>query len=438
MTQLDLGKFHNIVNKMTSLRPIGEVTQIIGLVIEANGPPSSIGDLCYVFCSQDEKPLWTEVVGFREDKVLLMPFGDLSGLKPGAMVVNTGKPMTIKVGPELLGRVLNGLGHPIDGNGPVYATRTYSTTASAINPMMRQRITEPVTLGVKSIDGMMTVGKGQRMGIFAGSGVGKSTTIGMIARNTNADMNVIALIGERGREVREFIDNSLGPEGLSKSVVIVVTSDQPALLKIKGAQVATTIAEYFRDGGRDVLFLLDSVTRIAMAYREIGLAVGEPPATRGYTPSVFANLPKLLERAGTSDMGTITGLYTVLVEGDDFNEPVSDTVRGILDGHVALSRELAEQNHYPSVDVLASISRVMVDIITPDHQKAVNKLKDLLASYNRSKDLINIGAYVKGTDPKIDKAIDIMPHLNKFLTQSIDEKVEFQDTVKQLIKIVQM
>lgn len=438
MDKIDLSKYHKILDSMTSLRPIGEVTQIIGLIIEANGPPSSIGDLCYIYPSRNEPPLWTEVVGFREDTVLLMPYGELGGLKPGALVVNTGKSMEVQVGPELLGRVLNGLGQPIDNNGPINTSKKYTTYSKVINPLLRKRITEPVALGVKAIDAFMTVGKGQRMGVFAGSGVGKSSTLAMIARNTNADMNVIALIGERGREVREFIENSLGPEGLSRSVLVIVTSDQPALLKIKAAHVATSIAEYFRDGGRDVLFLLDSVTRIAMAYREVGLAIGEPPATRGYTPSVFANLPKILERAGTSDKGTITGLYTVLVEGDDFNEPVSDTVRGILDGHVALSRELAEQNHYPAIDILTSISRVMVDITSPEHQQAAGKIKDLLASYNRSKDLINIGAYVKGTDHKIDKAIEIMPKLNQFLTQPLDKKSDYQKTIDYLIQISKM
>lgn len=438
MTKLELSKYHNILNSMTPLRPIGEISQIIGLIIESNGPPSCIGDLCYIYSRRDAKPLWGEVVGFREDKVLLMPYGELGSLRPGALVVNTGKKMSVKVGPELLGRVVNGLGQAIDNNGPLHATKSYSTTNEVINPLMRKRIREPVSMGVKSIDAFMTIGKGQRMGIFAGSGVGKSTTLGMIARNTSADLNVIALVGERGREVREFIENSLGEEGLKKSVVVVVTSDQPALLKIKAAQVATTIAEYFRDGGRDVLFMLDSITRVAMAYREVGLAVGEPPATRGYTPSVFANLPKILERSGTSDKGTITGLYTVLVEGDDFNEPVSDTVRGILDGHVALSRDLAEQNHYPAVDILGSISRVMVDITSPEHRKAAGRIKDLLANYNRSKDLINIGAYVKGTDPKIDKAIDIMPALNNFLRQPIDSKAGYTETVNQLIRIANM
>ena len=438
MDKLNLDKFHNTLDSMSSLRHVGEVTQIIGLIIESNGPPSSIGDLCHIHTSKNTPPLWTEVVGFRDEIVLLMPYGELGGLKPGARVVNTGKAMEISVGPSLMGRVLNGLGQPIDNGGPIHTTKRYSTHNMAINPMMRKRIREPIELGVKAIDSMMTVGKGQRMGIFAGSGVGKSTTLAMIARNTKADINIIALIGERGREVREFIENSLGPEGLSRSVLIVVTSDQPALLKIKGAHVATSIAEYFRDGGRDVLFMLDSVTRIAMAYREVGLAVGEPPATRGYTPSVFANLPKLLERSGTAEKGTITGLYTVLVEGDDFNEPVSDTVRGILDGHVALSRDLAESNHYPAIDILGSISRVMVDITTPEHLKAVGKLKDLYATYAKSKDLINIGAYVKGTDPKTDKAIDIMPALNQFLTQDINKKVDFNASVNRLIQISQM
>lgn len=438
MDNLDLSKYHHILDRMSSLRPIGEVTQIIGLIIEANGPPSSIGDLCHIYPSRHEKPLFAEVVGFRQDNVLLMPFGELGGLKPGALVVNTGKPMEVAVGSELLGRVLDGLGNPIDNAGPIHATKRYSTSGKPINPLTRKRILEPISMGVKSIDSFITIGRGQRVGIFAGSGVGKSTTLAMIARNTSADMNVIALIGERGREVREFIENNLGPEGLSKSVMVVVTSDQPALMKIKGAFVATTIAEYFRDGGRDVLFMLDSITRVAMAYREIGLAVGEPPATRGYTPSVFANLPKILERSGTSEHGTITGLYTVLVEGDDFNEPVSDTVRGILDGHIALSRELAEQNHYPAVDVLASISRLMNDISSPEHKQAAGRLKDLLANYNKSKDLINIGAYAKGTDYKIDKAIDIMPSLNKFLTQPTDQKADFEKTIQHLIQISNM
>lgn len=436
--KLELDKYHSILDTMSSLRPIGEVTQIIGLIIEANGPPSSIGDLCHIHQKNGQPPLLAEAVGFKEDKVLLMPYGELGGLKPGALVINTGKPLEVNVGSGLIGRVLDGLGNAIDNNGPLNVSTKFSTQKQVINPLLRKRITEPLSLGVKSIDSFMTIGKGQRVGIFAGSGVGKSSTLAMIARNTNADLNVIALIGERGREVREFIENNLGTEGLSKSVLVAVTSDQPALLKIKAAHVATTIAEYFRESGRDVLFMLDSITRVAMAYREIGLAVGEPPATRGYTPSVFANLPKILERSGTSEKGTITGIYTVLVEGDDFNEPVSDTVRGILDGHIALSRELAEQNHYPAVDILGSISRLMTDIVTPEHRLAAGKIKDLLATYNKSRDLINIGAYIKGTDPKIDKAIEIIPSLNRFLIQSMDKKVNIQDSINHIIQLSKM
>lgn len=432
---IDLRKYYRSLETMSSMRPVGEVRQIIGLLIEADGPPSSIGDVCLIYSDKSTEPLRAEVVGFREEQVLLMPYGELGGLKTGARVINTTNTLEINVGPELLGRVLDGIGHPIDGKAPFMATKSYSTISAIPNPLMRKPIDEPLTMGVKAIDGFITVGKGQRVGIFAGSGVGKSTTLGMIARNTNADMNVIALIGERGREVREFIEKSLGPEGLSKTVLIIVTSDQPALLKIKGALVATAIAEYFRDGGRDVLFMLDSVTRVAMAYREIGLAVGEPPATRGYTPSVFANLPKLLERTGNSDKGTITGLYTVLVEGDDFNEPVSDTVRGILDGHILLSRELAEQHHYPAIDIMGSVSRIFNDIASPEHKSAVARLKELMSAYNKSKDLINIGAYVRGSDPKIDKAMHIMPHFEAFLKQDVNAKADFNQTIAELVQL---
>lgn len=432
---LDLSKYQSIVDGSNTFREVGHVIQIIGLVIEADGPSSSIGDLCHIYTRMDEKPVCAEVVGFRSDKILLMPLGDMEGLRPGATVINTGGSMEVIVGPELLGRVLDGLGQPIDEIGPVRATRTYSTKVQKINPLTRKRIREPLILGVRSIDGFNTIGKGQRVGIFAGSGVGKSTTLGMIARNTNADLNVIALIGERGREVREFIENSLGPEGLARSVVVVATSDQPSLVKIKAAHVATSIAEYFRDTGRDVLFMLDSLTRIAMAQREVGLAIGEPPATRGYTPSVFAIMPKLLERTGTSDKGTITGLYTVLVEGDDFNEPISDTVRGILDGHILLSRDLAHKNHYPAVDVLGSISRVMPEITTKEHRDASGAIRDLMATYNKNADLINIGAYVHGTDPKIDKSISLMDEINSVLKQPTDEKAEYEHTVLRILEI---
>lgn len=432
---IKLDKYKELTQDISTFREVGKVIQIIGLVIEADGPNSSIGDLCYIYNEMNKPPIWAEVVGFKSNKVLLMPLGDMEGLRPGATVINTGGVMEVKVGTELLGRVLDGLGNPIDELGDVRTTKTYSTMVNKLNPLTRKRIKEPLVMGIKSIDAFMTVGKGQRMGIFAGSGVGKSTTLGMIARNASADVNVIALIGERGREVREFIELSLGPEGLKKSVVVVATSDQPTLVKIKAAHVATAIAEYFRDGGRDVLFMLDSVTRIAMAQREVGLAIGEPPATRGYTPSVFALMPKILERTGTSDKGTITGLYTVLVEGDDFNEPISDTVRSILDGHVMLSRDLAHKNHYPAVDILQSISRVMSEIATPEHKTAAGIIRNLLATYNKNADLINIGAYVLGTDPKIDKAVNLIDEINAFLTQSTFAKADFVQTLETLIAL---
>jgi len=435
---IDLGRYRNKITKTSSFKEIGQVTEIIGLVIEADGPSASIGDLCHIYTKNSDEPIWTEVVGFKSNKILLMPLGDMEGLRPGATVIGTGRQIQIKVGSELLGRVLDGLGRPIDELGPIRSNRYFSTKISKINPLTRKRIKEPLIMGVRSIDSFATIGKGQRLGIFAGSGVGKSTTLGMIARNTNADMNVIALIGERGREVREFIENSLGPEGLARSVVVVATSDQPSLVKIKAAHVATSIAEYFRDGGRDVLFMLDSITRISMAQREVGLAVGEPPATRGYTPSVFALMPKLLERTGTTDKGTITGLYTVLVEGDDFNEPISDTVRGILDGHILLSRELAHKNHYPAIDVLGSVSRVMPEVTTREHRDAVGKLRDLMATYNKNADLVNIGAYVMGSDPKIDRAVQLNDHINDFLKQPTDEKADFNQSVSRLMNILNM
>lgn len=432
---LSFDKYKNIIDQTNTFKEVGHVTQIIGLVIETDGPSSSIGDLCYIYTSMDKEPIWAEVVGFKSDKVLLMPLGDMEGLRPGATVINTGGQMEVTVGSALLGRVLDGLGRPIDDLGSIRTSKKQSTQVKKINPLTRKRIKEPLVMGVRSIDSCITIGKGQRVGIFAGSGVGKSTTLGMIARNTNADLNVIALIGERGREVREFIENSLGPEGLSRSVVVVATSDQPSLVKIKAAHVATSIAEYFRDSGRDVLFMLDSVTRIAMAQREVGLAIGEPPATKGYTPSVFALMPKLLERTGTSDNGTITGLYTVLVEGDDFNEPISDTVRGILDGHIVLSRDLAHKNHYPAVDVLSSVSRVMPEVATQEHLDSAGKLRNLLAIYNKNADLINIGAYVAGSDSKIDKAIRLIDDINGFLRQRTNEKADYETTVKTLNEI---
>lgn len=430
---LKLDKYKEIVKKESVFCEIGKVCDIIGLIIEADGPKSSIGDLCHIKTTQGV--VNAEVVGFRANKILLMPLSQMDGLKPGDCVINTNGPMQIKVGKELIGRVLDGLGNPIDNLGEINTGRLYSTQANVINPLKRKLIREPLSLGIRSVDMFTTVGKGQRLGVFAGSGVGKSTTLGMMAKNTKADINVIALIGERGREVREFIESTLGEEGLKRSVVVVATSDQPSLVKIKAGFVATTIAEYFRDEGYDVLFMLDSVTRIAMAQREVGLAVGEPPATRGYTPSVFALMPKLLERAGSNDKGTITGLYTVLVEGDDFNEPISDTVRSILDGHIMLSRDLAHKNHYPAIDILQSVSRVMNDVVDSNHKLAASKIRTLLALYRKNEDLINIGAYVKGSDRNVDKAIALMGEINAFLTQSTSDKIDFNEALAQLNKL---
>ena len=430
---LKLDKYKEIVKNESLFCEIGKVCEIIGLIIEADGPKSSIGDLCHIKTSQGV--VNAEVVGFRDNKILLMPLSQMDGLKPGDCVTNTKAPMKIKVGKELIGRVLDGLGNPIDNLGEINTGRLYSTQANVINPLKRKLIREPLSLGIRSIDMFTTVGKGQRLGVFAGSGVGKSTTLGMMAKNTKADINVIALIGERGREVREFIESTLGEEGLKRSVVVVATSDQPSLVKIKAGFVATTIAEYFRDEGYDVLFMLDSVTRIAMAQREVGLAVGEPPATRGYTPSVFALMPKLLERAGSNDKGTITGLYTVLVEGDDFNEPISDTVRSILDGHIVLSRDLAHKNHYPAVDIQQSVSRVMNDVVDNNHKIAASKIRTLLALYHKNEDLINIGAYVKGSDHNVDKAIALIGDINAFLTQNTNDKIDFNFALNQLNKL---
>ena len=435
MMSWDKNKYLNIINSTDTIKEIGKITEIIGLTIESEGPKSSIGDLCYIYSNYSDKPIMAEVVGFRKDKNLLMPLGSLEGIRPGALVMNTGEAMKIGVGNQLIGRVLDGLGRPIDTLGDIRFSEYKSTQAEIINPLKRKRITEPLSLGVKSVDAFMTVGKGQRLGIFAGSGVGKSTTLGMMAKNTSADINVIALIGERGREVKEFIEEILGAEGMKRSVVIAATSEQPSLVKIKAAFVATTIAEYFRDKGMDVLFMLDSITRIAMAQREVGLAIGEPPATRGYTPSVFALMPKVMERAGTNDKGTMTGLYTVLVEGDDFNEPISDTSRSILDGHIVLSRALAHKNHYPAVDALQSLSRVMNDIVDDNHKASAGVLRNLLAVYAKNEDLINIGAYVSGSDPICDKAISMMNTINSFLTQSTKESFEYKDTIEKLIEL---
>jgi len=429
---LKFEKYYQAIERSEPIKTNGKITQVIGLIIESQGPGANLGELCHVFPNSGSARIQAEVVGFRDNKLLLMPLGDLSGIGPGCEVVATGDSFRVGIGSQLLGRVIDGLGNPLDGRGPLQCQDDCPVNGNPLNPLDRKRITEPLSIGVKAIDGMLTVGKGQRIGIFSGSGVGKSTLLGMVARNTSADVNVIALIGERGREVREFLEKDLGDEGLQRSVVIVATSDQPALVRLKGAMVATSVAEYFRDQGLDVMLMMDSVTRFAMAQREVGLAVGEPPATRGYTPSVFALLPKLLERSGTSSKGTITGLYTVLVEGDDTNEPITDAVRGILDGHVVLTRELAMQNHYPAIDILASVSRVMIDIVAEEHLRAADEARGILATYRDAKDLIDIGAYAKGSNPKIDYAISRIDSVIDFLRQGISEKYTFENAVEML------
>jgi flagellum-specific ATP synthase len=407
------------------LRTNGKVRQVIGTVIESNGPPMSIGETAQIVFRRSDEPVLAEAVGFRDSKVLLMPLGDVGGIAAGSDVIALGHPLQIGLTSGMLGRVLDGLGRPIDGKGRIVDATLAETTGMPPNALLRRRVTEPLGIGVRSIDGLLSCGKGQRIGIFSGSGVGKSTILGMIARNTSADVNVIALVGERGKEVRDFIERDLGEAGLKRSVVVVATSDQPALVRIKAAFVATRIAEFFRDAGLDVMLMMDSVTRFAMAQREVGLAIGEPTTTRGYTPSVFATLPKLLERAGTSETGTITALYTVLVDGDDLNEPVADAVRSILDGHIVLSRKLASANQYPAVDVLASVSRVMPDVVSERHFKAASNIRDLMATYREAEDLINIGAYVAGSNPRVDLAIARHEAIRTFLRQGIYEESTF-------------
>jgi len=399
----------------------GKVVDLIGLIIEATGLEAEIGEVCHIDTGRGRDAVPAEVVGFRAGRTLLMPLGEPAGLGPGATVVASGQPFRVPVSDTLLGRSLDGLGRPIDGLGPVSVKQSRPALATPPDPLERPRITERVSLGVRALDAMVPCGRGQRLGIFAGSGVGKSSLLGMIARSTSAQVNVICLVGERGREVREFIERDLGPEGLARSVVVVATSDQPALVRIKAAFTATTIAEHFRDQGADVMLMMDSVTRFAMAQREVGLAIGEPPATRGYTPSVFALLPKLLERSGTAAAGSITGLYTVLVDGDDFNEPIADAVRSILDGHVVLSRDLAHAGHYPAIDVLASVSRLVGEVTARETREAAGEVRRLLAAYREKEDLIAIGAYQAGTDPTTDAAIATRPAILEFLRQSLED-----------------
>lgn len=433
MQDLNYSRYLEYLKQLDPVRINGKVTQVIGLMVESEGPDASIGDVCYIYPTKGIAPLRAEVVGFRDNKVLLMPLGELQSIGPGCDVVGTGKPLTVQVGSELLGKVLDGLGQPLDGSLIPARMTHYSTFNTPPNPLSRPRVQDPISIGVRAIDGLLTIGKGQRVGIFAGSGVGKSTLMGMIARNTEADVNVIALIGERGREVRDFIERDLGPEGLQRSVVIVATSDQPALIRIKGALIATTIAEYFRDRGMNVMFMMDSVTRYAMAQREVGLAVGEPPAMRGYTPSVFAGLPKLLERAGTGPTGSITAFYTVLVDGDDMNEPIADAVRGILDGHIVLNRSIANKGQFPAIDVLASISRVMKDIVEEEQTDAADNMKRLMSVFKESEDLINIGAYQKGSSPDIDEAIERIQDIWRFTKQKVHEKTTLSGAQEQMI-----
>lgn len=436
---LELEKYKNLIRNVSSkdlVKVYGKVRQVIGLVIESDGPPCQIGEICHIYPNDYSDPIVAEVVGFKDDKVLLMPIGSTIGVSPGNEVRATGKQLMVKVGPKVLGRILDGLGNPIDGKGPIEYEELYPIYNDPPNPFLRPRIKTPLSIGVRAIDSLLTLGKGQRVGIFAGSGVGKSTTLSMITRFTEADLTVLCLVGERGRELRDFIERDLGEEGLKRSVVVVATSDTPALVRLKAAYVATAIAEYFRDKGKDVILMMDSVTRFAMAQREIGLAIGEPPSTKGYTPSVFALLPKLMERPGTSPNGSITAIYTVLVEGDDMNEPIADTTRGILDGHIVLSRHLAHMNHYPAIDVLQSVSRLFVEITSPEHQKAAGIIREILSTYKKNEDIITLGMYKKGTDPRIDYAIEKIDAVNSFLKQGVFEPDDLKNTVQKMIELV--
>ena len=433
MLNIDFNEIKRKINEVTTSYSQGIVKEVIGLTIEVQGIKAFVGEVCTIYNVKNE-PISCEVVGFKKDRIILMPLGELVGISPGCVVVPEGRPLEVKCSDNLLGMVLDGLGNPIYGSELLQGV-PYPLENQPPDPLKRKRIKDVLPTGVRAIDGFLTCGDGQRIGIFAGSGVGKSTTLGMIAREAEADVNVISLIGERGREVLEFIEKDLGPEGMKKSVVVCATSDKSALERVKGALTATAIAEYFRDQGKKVILMMDSVTRFAMAQREIGLAIGEPPAQKGYTPSVFAKLPKLLERAGTSEKGSITAFYTVLVDGDDFNEPIADTVRGILDGHIVLSRALAQKNHYPAIDVLNSVSRLMSQIADDKHKMIASNARDLLATYKESEDLINLGAYVKGSNKKIDLAIRFNESLNSFLKQGIDEKSSFDSSLRNLFAI---
>jgi ATP synthase in type III secretion protein N len=432
---LDLQPYISAVDWISSVEVRGRVTELIGLLIRAAVPGARVGELCLIHSPHRAKVLRAEVVGFRGSEVILMPLGDVSDVAMGAEVVPTGTSLTIRVGENLLGRVLDGLGEPLDGKGAIEDAVEKVVAARPPDPMKRQRVTKQLKTGIRALDGLLTVGEGQRIGIFAAAGVGKSTTLGMLARNTESDVNVIALIGERGREVRDFLEQDLGEEGIKRSVVVVATSNEPSLIRMKAAYVATAIAEYFRDQGKKVLFLMDSVTRFARALREVGLAAGEPPARSGFPPSVFSELPRLLERTGNSDKGSITAFYTVLVEGDDMTEPIADETRSILDGHIVLSRKLAAQNHYPAIDVNESISRLMSTIGDARHLESAGRLREVLATYEAQRDLILIGAYKKGSDPKTDYAISKIDAVNKFLKQETHEKMPAEAAIQRLIQL---
>lgn len=426
---------YKVLESETFYKTQGKIANAVGLTLESYGPDSKLGDICTIFARNGLTPLaLSEVVGFKDGKTLLMPYDHVEGVSIGCIVENENHPLEVTVSDELLGKTLNGLGIPTDGSE--IKGQNYPIEASPPDPMKRKIIDEVLPLGVKAVDGLLTIGKGQRIGIFAGSGVGKSTLLGMFARNTKADINVIALIGERGREVREFVERDLGEEGMKRSVLVIATSDRPALERTKAAKTATAVAEYFRDQGKDVLLMMDSLTRFSMAQREIGLASGEPPVSRGYPPSVYAEMPKLLERAGRSDKGSITGLYTVLVDGDDFNEPITDTARSILDGHIVLNRKIAQKNHYPAIDVLASISRCMSQIVSKEHKKNAGQFKNLMATYADAEDLINIGAYKAGSNEEIDLAIAKHKAVNEFLLQETDEKRTYEEAVNMIKEIV--
>ncbi|PLX49641.1 MAG: flagellum-specific ATP synthase FliI [Desulfobulbaceae bacterium] len=434
---IDLSSSIETARHTETIAVLGRVSQVIGMVIESQGPGIPVGSMCEVDTFKGASRIPAEVVGFREGKVLLMPLGEMRGVEPGSTIRMVDGGARVAVGAKLLGRIVDGMGRPVDGKGPLQVEQHYPLYAEPLNPMQRERILEPIDVGVRAINGLLTLGKGQRVGIMAGSGVGKSTLLGMIAKNTAADVSVIALIGERGRELKDFIERDLGPEGLARSVVVVATSDQPPLVRMRGAYLAMSVAEYFRDQSRDVILMMDSVTRFAMSSREVGLAIGEPPTSRGYTPSVFSQLPKLLERAGTCEgKGSITGIYTVLVEGDDMNEPIGDAVRSIVDGHIVLDRDLANMGHYPSIEVLASVSRCMTDVVSAEQARKAKELLDVLATYRRSEDLINIGAYAGGSNPKIDRAISLIDAINDYLRQSVDTKAPMEESVQQLLTLM--